>query len=464
MSGGSKKTTTTDQKQATTTELPAWMTAAGADLYSKAAAMPAVGAYQGPMTAGSSANQQAASAAARANAGTWKGDLDASRAMTGAAAMAPQATIGAERQGVATYQAAGGGAAPQVTAGNVGTAEFGGAEAAKYMTPYLAAVQGSTLAEMQRQAGIDRAGLDDNVQGAKAFGGGRHALLESEMARNNETARTDYINRSTADAFANAQGQFNTDRQSNTAVNTGNADRSLQAGTTNASLIDQLMGRMDAASSQNADARNKAMGANADRTLAADTTNANSWEAMLARMMGGGQQMGDIATSTANLGSQDVRNLASTGAADQATDDAGKSAAYQEYLRAGNAPLENIKDIMAILNGTPRNVSTTGTSSGTSVEKTNPGLLNTLLAAAQAAGAAAPAFSDPRLKKHVGLIERMANGLGVYRFRYLWEKSTVPAHIGVMADEVARIVPEALGPVIAGYMTVNYGKLGEMVR
>lgn len=112
-----------------------------------------------------------------------------------------------------------------------------------------------------------------------------------------------------------------------------------------------------------------------------------------------------------------------------------------------------------ILAGTPRNVATSGTSSGTQTQKTAGSFMDTMLALGQLGMSAAGTFSDPRLKKDVSLIKRLANGLGIYRFRYLWEPGGEPEHIGVMANEVARIVPEALGPVVGGFLTVDYAKL-----
>ncbi|ODU22781.1 MAG: hypothetical protein ABS87_01025 [Sphingomonas sp. SCN 67-18] len=76
----------------------------------------------------------------------------------------------------------------------------------------------------------------------------------------------------------------------------------------------------------------------------------------------------------------------------------------------------------------------------------------------QAAGAAAGAYaaSDPRLKVDVEKVGEMDDGLGVYDWTYVWGG---PRQRGVMADEVKRLRPWALGPVIGGYSTVNYGAL-----
>lgn len=66
------------------------------------------------------------------------------------------------------------------------------------------------------------------------------------------------------------------------------------------------------------------------------------------------------------------------------------------------------------------------------------------------------AASDRRLKKNIFKVGELDNGLNVYQYRYI---SGAGPYIGVMADEVEKIVPEALGPEIDGYKTVDYSKL-----
>lgn len=71
-----------------------------------------------------------------------------------------------------------------------------------------------------------------------------------------------------------------------------------------------------------------------------------------------------------------------------------------------------------------------------------------------------PMFSDRRLKTDIEKLGECEDGLGVYRWRYLWDAAR--SHIGVMADEVAKLRPWALGPRVAGYATVRYDLLEDM--
>jgi hypothetical protein len=67
-------------------------------------------------------------------------------------------------------------------------------------------------------------------------------------------------------------------------------------------------------------------------------------------------------------------------------------------------------------------------------------------------------FSDARLKRDITLVGRLDDGLGLYRYRYLWSDTV---YVGVMAQEVALIHPDAVvRGSFDGYLRVNYGRLG----
>jgi endosialidase-like protein len=65
--------------------------------------------------------------------------------------------------------------------------------------------------------------------------------------------------------------------------------------------------------------------------------------------------------------------------------------------------------------------------------------------------------SDVRLKRDIVLLVRLNSGIGLYRYRYLWSDTV---YVGVMAQEVATIVPAAVLVAPDGYLRVNYARLG----
>lgn len=82
------------------------------------------------------------------------------------------------------------------------------------------------------------------------------------------------------------------------------------------------------------------------------------------------------------------------------------------------------------------------------------GILGSLLQAAPAI------FSDMRLKTNIEPVGALPDGLGVYEFDYLPNIGLPEGrHRGVMAEEVAKLRPWALGPKVGGFATVRYDRL-----
>lgn len=76
------------------------------------------------------------------------------------------------------------------------------------------------------------------------------------------------------------------------------------------------------------------------------------------------------------------------------------------------------------------------------------------------AGGALGAFSDRRLKADIEPTgDTLANGLPLYRYRYVWD-SPHTRRIGVMADDVRRVAPEAVWADESGFDKVNYDAIG----
>jgi hypothetical protein len=85
---------------------------------------------------------------------------------------------------------------------------------------------------------------------------------------------------------------------------------------------------------------------------------------------------------------------------------------------------------------------------------TAPAMVALLLS--EPAAAATLPISDIRLKRDVTQVGRLPDGLGLYRYRYLWSDTS---YVGVMAQEVAAVAPEAVHEV-DGYLRVDYARLG----
>jgi hypothetical protein len=65
--------------------------------------------------------------------------------------------------------------------------------------------------------------------------------------------------------------------------------------------------------------------------------------------------------------------------------------------------------------------------------------------------------SDMRLKHDIVLLGRLDDGLGYYRFVY---NGGHIAYVGVMAQEVRTVAPEAVVRGADGYLCVSYDRLG----
>lgn len=86
------------------------------------------------------------------------------------------------------------------------------------------------------------------------------------------------------------------------------------------------------------------------------------------------------------------------------------------------------------------------------------GMGSSALGAAGQAGSFAALFSDRRLKRDIVRVgTTKALGLPVYAFSYVWDRSR--RMIGVMADEVARVLPQAVVEHPSGFRMVDYGQI-----
>jgi Chaperone of endosialidase len=81
-------------------------------------------------------------------------------------------------------------------------------------------------------------------------------------------------------------------------------------------------------------------------------------------------------------------------------------------------------------------------------------------AAAQTNQSTSGTFSDGRLKAVIARLGTHPAGFGIYRFRYLWGENE---HVGVIAQEVREVMPEAVVCGEDGFLRVDYRAIGEDV-
>jgi len=77
-------------------------------------------------------------------------------------------------------------------------------------------------------------------------------------------------------------------------------------------------------------------------------------------------------------------------------------------------------------------------------------------AGGMASGLGAMGFSDRRVKKNIVRLGEITKGLFLYSFQYLWESAG--EHIGVMAQELEKLHPEAVGNV-GSIKNVDYNQV-----
>jgi hypothetical protein len=71
-------------------------------------------------------------------------------------------------------------------------------------------------------------------------------------------------------------------------------------------------------------------------------------------------------------------------------------------------------------------------------------------------GSSAMMFSDRRLKRDEVCVGKLVSGLPIYTFRYWWSRKR---HIGVMAQDVLRVIPDAVHKHWSGFLMVDYSKV-----
>jgi hypothetical protein len=265
------------------------------------------------------------------------------------------------------------GAYGQNAAQAVNPADLGEQQINKYMNPYMQNVLGSTQAMLNQQNQQAMAGQTGNAIRSGAFGGDRAGIAAANLAQ----------------------------------------QQNLAAGKIYSDIASQGYNQALQTAAQQQGLGYQASAANRAAQLAASQNLAN---------IGSGRQAAAL---------QGAQALMGAGQLEQQTEQAGKTALFNQFQQEKSYPFQVAQFLANIAEGT-------GALSGSTTTTTQPGGF----------------FSDERLKEDVHVIGKTFDGQPIYKYRYKGE----PRHqIGLIAQDVEKHHPHAVG-LAAGYKTVDYDK------
>lgn len=182
-----------------------------------------------------------------------------------------------------------------------------------------------------------------------------------------------------------------------------------------------------------------------DRALA----QANKIREQGAGLSGLYQQQGAGETTRGSTFTQLMAGLADKNrAVAQSKLDAAKEAMYEKSDR----PLNQYAGLNTLLSNVPHNITKDEHKETESPDNSGLGVLGTIL------GVGLKLFSDERLKTEIVRVGELDNGLPVYKYRYI---TGGPTQIGLMAQDVELLHPEAVGLHSNGFKMVDYAAATE---
>jgi hypothetical protein len=294
---------------------------------------------------------------------------------------------------------------PQAGAGDVTGASLLDNGLDQYYNPFKSQVLNPVLSDFDYQAGQTRAAQAAQAAAGQAFQGSRYGIQEANTEDNLARGRA----------------------------------------STEGTLLNQMYGQATTLADQDAARRQQA-------ALANQSTQLSSSEANQQAALQRAQQLASLGTTSgadtrANLGIQ-------AGLGGVLTDAQNQIAQYPiTYQQQMAGLLSGLDPSLYASKTVDTTGATTGNQSGTTSE--NPGLLGSLGQAAQIASLFAP--SDGRLKVGIKALFKDWKGRRWVEFAYRWAPSV--RHIGLIAQELMAVEPEAVAVGRDGYLRVNYGSL-----
>ena len=186
----------------------------------------------------------------------------------------------------------------------------------------------------------------------------------------------------------------------------------------------------------------------------------------------------DRAANNATFANNAQNQAYNQGQGNAALNNAARGTQFQEAAYQRNLPIQDIAALMGTAPGVqqpnfasyaPVNVANTDTAGITQQgyqnayqryqdqQKARSAGLGSMFGLAGSLGASAiTKFSDRRLKANIKRVGETAGGIPTYTYNYIKSKAK---QFGVMADEVFKVIPEAVSVDPSGYLMVDYGKV-----
>lgn len=291
--------------------------------------------------------------------------------------------------------------------------------------PFLQSYMAAALHPLQDQfSNVTMPGIAGDAITAGGFGGSRQGIAEGLAAKGLSQASGDVTSKMASEGYGQGIG----------AMVSGLGAANTQQGLT-------------------LDALNKMFStgvAGVNSNTQNNLTASNQQSSTLAQMMQGLSLTPDIMKSM----TQPAETVSAVGAQQRAEEQAKLSEAVQKYSTKQMLPFTLAQQVAQMAFGMPGGTTTsTGTTTGG-----GPGALQIGMGVASALPALLGlfGFSDRRLKKNIQHITTLLDGVKIYSYIFI---DTGRKCIGVMADEVQKIYPEAVIRDSEGWLRVNYEAL-----
>jgi hypothetical protein len=218
------------------------------------------------------------------------------------------------------------------------TGTFGAEQAQKYMNPFLQSALNPALEEARRQAEISRVQQAGRLTQAGAFGGGRQAIMESELTRNLMQAQNKMLGEGYASAYDKAMAQFNAEEARRMEAQKAE-ESSRQFGATQSMTGAQEAARYGMDAAQRSE-QSRQFGA----TYGLDALSKQMEAARLGSTLGLAQSAEQRAL---------MNQMLEAGATQRGIESEGVKADYEEFMRQRDYPLAQLQFQQSMLQGLP---------------------------------------------------------------------------------------------------------------